>query len=75
MALVGYLKGAIAVGKYWVACREDRFPNGRKGKYVLSSKTFETLKEAVAYKASISISREPMVMVALTVANEKAGIS
>lgn len=55
---------------YYVACRDDRRPDGTKGRYVMSSRTFTQLRDAVEYKKSISPSREPMILVEVKVSDE-----
>jgi hypothetical protein len=56
---------------YYVACRDDRRPDGTKGRYVMSSRTFTSIQEAATYKKSISSSRDPMILVEVKVSDEQ----
>ena len=52
---------------YYVICREDLKPNGTKGDYALVRREgFDTLREARAYARTISGSREPKVLKAVS---------
>lgn len=52
-------------GMYLVIFRDDTKPDGTKGDFVLSSKTFEREDHAYTYARSINESREPKVVCVL----------
>lgn len=48
---------------YIVVCRDDRDPDGTPGGYCLATRaTFESAAEAERYAATVSPSREPLVI-------------
>jgi len=61
-AKLSFGRGERRAKLYYVAFREDIQADGKPGKLVLSSKTFDHYEDACAYADTISRSRQPIVL-------------
>lgn len=52
----------LELDQYLVLCREDREPDGTKGKYVLVGKPHDRIEDAHHYSRTVSESRVPVVV-------------